>query len=541
MRRYPTQVTALALLGAVGLACDQAAPPTEKVEATCGATTIAPSRRLTHTEFEHAVRDLLGVDAEPGWPQDAASLGFDNQVEAQPISFQHIEGMMSTAEDVAAAVEDTSALLPCDPTEIGDEACGQAFVAAFAYRAYRRPVAPEELARLQGILAAGIAAGGLDIGIRRVIETVLQSPSFHHRFEVGTGEPADDGSVQLSGFEIASRLSFFLWASVPDEALLSAATDGRLLDTEGVRAEAERMLADPRARRGLSSFFRQWLRIDRLQVATKSAELFPEFDQAVADDLMQGTLELTSYVTFDSGMGDFHELFTTGVAAVSANTAPIYGVTPPSAPGFALVPTPDGQRAGILTDATMLAAFAKPEESSPVARGVFIREALLCQPLPSPPEDMLIEPPPLDPSMTTRERFAEHSNNPSCAGCHSLIDPPGFALEAYDAIGRYRASENGLPIDTTGKLTGADDANGPITDAVDLATTLADSDIARRCFTTQLTRFAQGHTETDDEACMIDALSAELAPSTRIRDIALAIVTQPHFIRRPAVKLGECQ
>ncbi len=509
------------------------------VAVACAASTAAPVRRLTQAEYVNVVDDLLAVQATPSWPADASSLGFDNQVEAQPLSFQHVEGMLRTAEEVAAAV-DVGAVVPCLPSEIGEEACGATFVERFGRLAYRRDLTVDEQSGLEALFAEALADRGFDAAIRTVIETVLQSTSFHYRFERAAGEPDADGLVALDGFELASRLSFFLWASGPDEALLDAAASGALADPEGVRAQAERMLGDRRARRGLGNFFRQWLRLDRVLVADKSAELFPEFDGELAAELAQGAIELATYVTLDAD-GNLEALYTTDVVAVTERTAPIFGVAPPEGPGYALVTAPEGQRFGVLTAPAIMAGFAKPEESSPIARAVFIREALLCEPLPSPPEGVLIESPPFDPTQTTRQRFAQHAADPACVGCHRLIDPLGFPLEGYDAIGRFRTEENGIPIDTSGQLDGAEDASGPLSGPGDLARALSSSDVGRRCFLTQLSRYASGRTETPGEACALDAMATELEPGTPIRTILASIVTRPSFLRRPALVLGECQ
>jgi hypothetical protein len=538
-RRTKISAVIAAVLAQAG--CEEDVPiDAPEVTVACAASTAAPARRLTQPEYVNVVRDLLGVDATPSWPADASSLGFDNQVEAQPLGFQHVEGMLRTAEEVAAAV-DVSTVVPCAPSEIGDDACGSMFVERFGRLAYRRDLTPDELAGMGTLFAEALADRGFDAAIRTVIETVLQSTSFHYRFERGTGDPDADGLVALDGFELASRLSFFLWASAPDEALLDAAASGALADPAGLRAEAERMLGDARARRGLGNFVRQWLRLDRVLVADKSDELFPEFDSDVAAELVKGAIELASYVTFDAPVGDLEALYTTNVVAVTTRTAPIFGVEPPQGSGYALVAAPEGQRFGVLTAPAILAGFAKPDESSPIARAVFIREALLCQPLPSPPEGVLIEPPPFDPTLTTRQRFAQHATDPACAGCHRLIDQLGFPLEGYDAIGRFRTEENGIPIDGTGQLDGAEDASGPLSGPGDLAQVLASSDVGRRCFVTQLTRYAIGRTETEGEACGVDALSQELEPGTPIRSILASIVTRPSFLRRPVVVPGECQ
>ncbi len=540
MRRSAARPLELCLLGAAAalvLACEDPAPA-PGAPATCEepGPAWAPGRRLTQIEYRNTVLDLLGVAASPAWPGDAVSLGFDNQVEAQPFSYQHAEGLMSTAEEVAAAV-DVAAVVPCDPAMTGEVACGSAFISAFGRRAYRRPLGEEERARLEAVFAAGVAEAGFDVGVRRVIEVVLQSTAFHHRFEVGVPDPTVAGVSRLTGLEVAARLSFFLWASAPDDALLDAAEAGALGAEAGVRAEAERMLADPRARRGLANFYRQWLRLDRLLTTTKSGE---PFDQELIDELAKGTLELAAYVTFDSPVGTLRELYTTEIAVVTGRTAPLFGVAAPDPESFALVATPAGQRSGILTDPSILSAFAKPDQSSPVARGLFVREALLCEPLPSPPEGAIVETPPLDPSLTTRERFAQHTVDPSCAGCHALIDPVGFPLEAYDAVGRYRTHENGRPIDTSGSVKDAEDASGDVANVAELAAQIAESDVGRRCFATQITRYARGHAETPGEACDLAAMVESLGPDPTLREILLTVVSRPSFLERPTIQTGAC-
>jgi hypothetical protein len=500
-----------------------------------------PARRLTRTEYENAIADLLGIDVTAEWPQDTVALGFDNQVEAQPFTYGHAQGIGATAEAVAlAAIEDLDALLPCDPSD--DElACAELFIETFGRRAYRRALSEDEVARLTEVFEATLAADDLSTAIRLVLETILQSTHFHHRFELGQGEPDADGTIALSGVEIASRLSFFFWASGPDEALLDAAEAGELDTPEGVRAEAERMLDDPRARRGLENFYRQWLRLDKLAAAQKDPTLFPDFDDAFAHDLSRGTLEFTSYVTLDAG-GDLRDLLTSNIAVVTSRTAFLYGTDAPNGGLPALVVTNEDERAGIITDPAILAAHAKPDQTSPIARGLFVREALLCQTLPSPPDDVQIEVPPLDPTLTTRERYAEHSANPACAGCHSQIDGPGFAFENYDAIGRYRSSENDKPIDASAKIINAEDAEGDVDGALELAEVLADSEIMKRCFTTQVTRYAMGRGETPEDACAIEATSATSSgEAPTIRDILLAVTQRPTFLRRKVAVPESCQ
>ncbi len=529
------------LTALISAGCDDPQETSADAALLCGGPEWAPGRRLTQLEYVNVVHDLLGIDAAPTWPSDASSVGFDNQVEAQPLSYQHVEAMFATAQLVAAdATADIEALTGCGAVPADEGACARDFIARFGRLAFRRPLSAEEGERFIELFEEGLAENDFSTAIALVLQAMLVDPAFHFRFEVGQGAVDDEGNVALSGLEVASRLSFMLWSSSPDAALLDAAEAGELDSAAGAREQAERMLADPRARRGMRSFFRQWLRLDRLKTTAKLEAVYPEFDEALAADLRDGALAFADYVMFDSADGSLRELFTGEFAAVTARTAPIYGLGAP-AEGLGLLPTSAGERAGVVTDAAVLAAFAKPDQSSPIARGVFVREVLLCQTLESPPEGLMIEVPPLDPNATTRERFAAHSTHPSCAHCHELIDPIGFAFEHYDGVGRFRASENGLPIDSSGQLLEAEDATGSVVDAIDLAHSIVESEVGRRCFATQLTRFALGHRETVADSCTAEALSADQGPEVKVRDLVLELVTRPTFLRRPAIVKESCQ
>ncbi|MBL8740414.1 MAG: DUF1592 domain-containing protein, partial [Myxococcales bacterium] len=437
------------------------------------------------------------------------------------------------------ATADIEALTGCEALPDDATTCAQDFIGRFGRLAFRRPLAAEEEARFLGLFESGMADNDFPASIGLVLQAILVDPAFHFRFEVGEGA-VEEGTVALSGLEVASRLSFLLWSSSPDEALLDAAEAGELDSADGVRQHAERMLGDPRARRGMRNFFRQWLRLDRLKTTAKLETVYPEFDEALARDLRDGALAFADYVMFDSPDGSLRELFTGELAAVTPATAPIYGIAGP-AEGLGLFATRKGERAGIVTDAAILSAFAKPDQSSPIARGVFVREVLLCQTLESPPEGLVIEVPPLDPTATTRERFAAHSTNPTCARCHKLIDPIGFAFERYDGIGRYRESENGLPIDTSGQILDGEDATGNVDDALDLARSIVESEVGQRCFATQLTRYALGHSETKSDKCTAEAMSVDQGPEVRLRDLVLDLVTRATVLRRPAIEKETCQ
>ncbi len=517
------------------------APPVEV--ASCDAVGPAPLRRLSAAEYNRAVNDLLGDASAPArlWPAAGSSTGFDNDVVGQSATAQDIEAFVTSAEAVADGVlARLGTVLPCEmatlTTDQARRACASAYIDKLARRAYRRPLTADDRTTLLAVYDSGFAIDGFDGGIRAITETVLESPSFFYKIEegVGTGE---NGVVALSGYEVATRLSFFITGSIPDEPLLAAAENGMLATREGVEAETRRLLATPEARARVRDFFRQFLELDKIMAAEKDPSVLPSFDVATRADLLASVEAFVEHVVFDAEERTLRELMSASYNFVTARTAPLYGltsiaVTPEK---VALDPT---QRAGILTDAGLLAALAKRDSTSPIQRGVFVRQALLCQPLGAPPNADVAVVPAADPDKTTRERFADHTSDPSCAGCHRLIDPIGFGLEAFDAVGRYREQENGLVIDTTGTLIGTD-VDGELTGAIDLATRLSTSDYVAACVADRWIMFAQGRNTAKE--CLVPALEARFAETSGdFTDLILAIATDETFRARPAVVPGSC-
>jgi hypothetical protein len=543
MRTLHGALALAALLGAcIGEIGDQAnAPRPEGVPAAPLCTAVdpgaSPLRRLTAVEYDRSVQDLLGVDAGAvaGWPAEGGALGFDNEAANQHVTLTHATQFMTSAEGAAASVaKNLAALVPCDPAK-GEHACAQAFLEDLAGRAYRRPLANDERARLDEIYLAGAALGGFADGVRLAVTAILQSPHFLYRVELAAGAAeGTSGLVRLSDHEIATRLSYLLWRSTPDAELRSAADTAALSTPEQIAAQAVRMLADPRASQGLDDFHRQWLGLDALASADKDPAAYPGFDATVRASLRDGTLAFARALVLEGGR--FRDLFTATFGFASALTAPILGVMAPTSGTLERVELPPGERAGIVTDPSWLAARSHFDQSSPVRRGVFVRERLLCQSLPQPPDDVEIMLPEPDPTLTTRERFAAHTAEPLCKSCHVLIDPLGFGFEHYDAVGRWRATENGLPIDAAGEVFQTDDMDGPFDGALALAAKLAESTDVRACYLTQWFRYAAGRAEDAEDACTLAEMDQRLsANGDALGAILLSIVTSDAFRHRHPV------
>jgi hypothetical protein len=542
-------VTVLALSACVEpIVVDPPPPPTPPpLEPVCSDSIPGPRavRLLTRAEYDHTVRDLFGDESAPATtslPPESALIGFENDGDNHRVSGVVVEELLRIAEDVAARAlaERRARVLPCDPLATGEVACGQLLVESVGTRAFRRPLTASERARLTAVFEGALAAWGFEKATELTVTAALVSPQFLYRIDLGADPAATGADVVLaSSYEMASRLSYFLWSSMPDEELMGAAATGELLTAAGVELQARRMLEDPRARDAVGSFFRQWLGLDRLAGIIKDGESFPEYDGRMNARWRESLARFVDGVVWQ-GSGTLSELFTSTTLHVDPVLASLYEVSGPSHDGFEPRAAPAGTRAGLLTQPGLMALLANPDQSSPIRRGVFVREKLLCQPIEPPPPDIVINPPPASPGLTTRERFAVHTENEQCAGCHVLIDPVGFGLESYDALGRFRTTENGLPIDASGELAYTDDLEieGPFTGALELAEKLAASQQVRDCVMGQAFTFAMGRVPETADECTLENVRARFADSGgSLRELLVAIATSGSFRTTP-VQLG---
>lgn len=499
----------------------------------------SPLRRMTRAEYDATVRDLLGDDTRPGQALvvEEEALGFDNQATSLTVTQLLAEQLMKTAEEVAErATEDLPGLLGCDPTTTDDEACFQAFLPSFGRRAFRRPLTDAERSRFEDLYAWGRTEFDVRTGVELVLETMLQSPAFLYRVELGGAAPVERDVVPLGGYELASRLSYLFWGSMPDDALLDAAEHGQLGTPEELEAQARRLLADPRAREAVARFHVLWLGLSHIEELSKDAAVYPEYDDALRPLWKEEATRFLDHVVFD-GTGTVAEMMTASYSFMNADLAAFYGVSDgPTGSAFERVTLPANERAGLLTLPAVLATYAKQNQSSPVHRGKFVRERLLCQTLQPPPNNIKIEAPEVDPNATTREQFAEHSDNPACAGCHLKMDPIGFGLEAYDALGRYRETDHGLPVDASGEITDTLDIDGPFDGAPELAERLGRSAEVRQCVATQWFRFGYGRVEKEADACSMKTVQEAFAASGYdVRELLVALTQTPAFRYRHAI------
>ncbi|MGZ3474233.1 MAG: DUF1592 domain-containing protein [Polyangiales bacterium] len=478
----------------------------------------SPIRRMTRIEFDNTVHDLLGDTRKLGsaFVPEEEMLGFDNNADALTMSNLLAEQVMDAAEALSTdALTRLDTIAPkCDTTAEGDDACAKKFIASFGKRAWRRPLEADESAELFDLYTKGKGpTGTYGDGISLVIQRLIQSPFFLYRVEKGVPGTEQDGAIRLTGHETATRLSYFLWSTMPDDALLADADAGKLDTKEGLAEAARRLLKDPRAKAAVANFHAQWLELPKLASIAKDPAMFPDFDASIRDALRKET-----------------ETF------VDAKVAGFYGMDAPTTSGFVKVPLDPSKRAGILTQGSILAIKAKSNQSSPIHRGKFVREKLLCQMLPPPPADLVIVPPDLDPKLSTRDRFAAHDKNPACSGCHHLMDPIGLGFEHFDAIGKWRDTEGPIPIDATGQILDSQDVDGKFDGARELSQKLATSQQVQSCVVTQWFRFAYGRGEQEDDACSLQTVNQLFqASGGDMRELLVALTQTDAFRYRTIV------
>lgn len=460
-------------------------------------------RRLTNSQYNNTIRDLMGERGAPAsqFPQEDFVNGFRNQYEAQNLSPIHLDAYANSAARLTAAAFRNGLpqhLLGCRPSV----ACRDTFLRSFGQKAFRRPLDASEFARYQKLF---LKQPNFTEGARIVMEAMLQSPAFLFRMD----SPPEPG---LRPWAAASRLSYALWDSMPDTELFEAAAKGELSTKAGTESQVRRMLKDPRARDAIDDYVSQWLRFDRNLAATKDRNRFRDFSP---DTLFAMTQEARFFIAdLVWNNRNFMEIFTGDFSYPNGGLAKIYNVaTPPM--DYERVPFPaNSERSGLLGQALFLSLTSKPDETAPTARGLFVREQLLCQKVPDPPPGVNTNLPEATEArpMTNRDRLMEHTRNETCARCHSLIDPIGFGFEKFDSIGQRRekleltfregegegrkASGKKLEIDldTSARVEGI--PNSTFTSPRELGKILATNEVCQQCVVLQYFRYVAGRMET---------------------------------------------
>jgi hypothetical protein len=483
--------------------------------------------------------DAAALVAKP--PPDAQDHGFET-IGASKFAFsdQQVADLEDSARAVAqAAIADATVygtIVPCTPTGPSDSACHQQFVETFGRLAWRRPLTTEEVTEVTGVAQTAATHPDINdfkVGVEYAISTLLQSPNFIYIIELGEPDPANPGKLKLTGWELASRMSFFLLERTPEPHTLDIVEQTGLDADDEVASLAQTMLLKPEAKEALGSFYSELFRLRELPDVAKDPAIYPKFTPALVASMQEETLRLLEDVIWTRN-ADARELLDADHTFVDAELAKLYGVTPPAS-GWTQMTLPAAQnRAGLLGHASLLTRFAHPATTSPTKRGLFIRTVLLCDEVDPPPPGVITELP-LDDGApkTMKQKLAQHQADPSCAGCHAKIDPIGFALDTFDGIGEYRTTDKGLTIDPSASVEDI----GDFSSARELAALLRADPRAPRCMMLNLYRNSMGHLETPgEEEALIELDAAFTAKSYRIQDLLVEIVQHPAFRRIGAPK-----
>ncbi len=506
-------------------------PDASKVPTDVGRKLI---HRLSRLEYNNTIRDLLGVDTHPAdtFPPDAGGGGgFDNNASTLFIPPVLMEKMLLATTDIVAAAA-PERIFHTRPGEGKDEpAAAKASIEWLGARAFRRPLDAEELMGLMGLYESQRKAGkSWEDGVRQAVRGLLVSPSFLFRAEQ---DRPGTGPQRISDWELAARLSYFLWSSMPDDALLAVAQSGKLHEPAILDREVRRMLADAKARTFTDNFASQWLRTKELAGVHPATDKYPEFTPALREAMSAEPLEFFhALVRENRSLGDCLDCDYT---YANAELAKFYGLPELKGTGFQRVKVADGNRGGVVTMAGVLTLTSYPRRSSPVLRGRWVMEEILGSP-PPPAPPMIKSLPTSDKprnGQTFRQQLEQHRNRPECASCHKTMDQLGFGLENFNPIGQWRATINDAPVDNSGELPSGQKFRGPLELTVLLAQR---KDEFTRNLAERMMSYALGRGIEQGDWLAIRQISKAVATGGyKSQDLILGIVRSPQFnLRRPA-------
>lgn len=478
--------------------------------------TVGVSRiwRLTVQQFENTVKSALGKEVsiekkfdpgsrpEDGFGIDADKLGIDN------IYASNLETVI--AEVLASSTAELTKPFPCLKEASIASDCLDTFIKSFASSTFRRPLTETELKRYKDLFAAVKSNGTNDESLTAVAEAMLRSPYTQFRMELGRAVDDNPGLTQLSSMELATQLAFAITDAPPDKELLEAAENGDLMKKELLDAQIRRLMASDAFVNGFTDFVFRWSGLTWITEANKNATAFPEYKAEVRDAML---LESKAFLRdiLKNKKGSFKALMTSTETTITPALSPIYNAG--TFTGTKTINLPAAERAGFFTMPSVITANSPAHDTGPVQRGVFLLKRLMCTAPPPPPANLKTELPETDEKLTLRERFAIHSNLPSCSSCHLIIDPFGFAMENYDAIGRYRSQDNGKPVDSSGAITKSVSSNTTFKTGVEMLNFLSGSQEVHECFVKQVFRYTFGRGEVSGDGPLIKEAYAKFKAS----------------------------
>jgi len=535
-------ITGLLLLAVTGCSSGADSPPTEKIDA--GPVAL---RRLTAEQFSRSIRDVLGDHItvpsriDPDDRRDGLLAVGATFAGVTPSGFEKYEAAANAVAEQALDTEHRADLVQCQPASAttSDEECATAFIGRVGRRLFRRSLTGEELdARVAIASEAAKALGDFYAGLEIALASLLVSPDFLFRIEEAEPDPGDPSTMRLTSVAMASRLSYLLWNTTPDDDLIAAGENGDLVDDERLAEQVERLLSSPKLETSIRSIFSDLYDFKQFDdgLVRKDTALFPIYTQTLVEEAKEQTLRtIVAHLSADK---DYRDLFTTTESFLTRRLGVAYRVP---------VPTPDGwepylfsaeaRRVGLLSHISFNALYSHPGRSSATLRGKFVREVLLCQDIPTPPAnvDFSIVEDTMGELRTARERLEAHVTNDACAGCHTLTDPIGLALESFDAIGMLRDEENGVPIDTSGDLDGT-----AYEDATGMGRALRDHPALGPCLVRSLYRYAAGRNEIRSELALLSSLSERFAESAySVRELMRELVLSDGFRTTSGPRMAE--
>jgi hypothetical protein len=507
------------------------------IAATAGGPTVL--RRLTQAQYQHVIADVFGSDIKIGgrFEPDIRESGLI-EVGAGKVSVpaSGLEQYGKMAHTIAAQVFDVArrdSMVDCKPASITapDDACAGRFLSQVGRLLYRRALTGDELkALVQGANDATATVGNFYSGLEITLTSMLQAPQF-----LFTWENTKDG--ELDGYSKATRLSFFLWDTAPDDELLTAAAKGELDSEKGLARQVDRLISSPRVEAGVRAYFADMFGFDGFDNLSKDPSIYPKYSFGLATDAQEQTLRTITNLLL-THKGDYRDVFTTRDTFMSRSLGAVYGIAvPKDAPGA----TADGwqpytfpaddPRSGILMQVSYLALHSHPGRTSPTLRGKALRETVLCQKVPDPPGNVnfnVVQDTKNPLYKTVRQRLEAHRTQPTCSGCHKMMDPIGLSLENFDSIGTYRVGENGSTIDPSGEIDGVKFAN-----AQGLGQAIHDHPATTACLVNRIYAYAVGRTPTKSESEWLraDVMKDFAADGYRLRPLLHEIATSDVFFR----------
>jgi mono/diheme cytochrome c family protein len=493
-------------------------------------------RRLNRAEYNNTVYDLIGLDLKlaSDFPSDDVGNGFDNIGDVLTLSPILMEKYLNSAKQIAAEVlknaDATKRVFPNEPKDPSDleevVAVARSNATQFASRAFRRPLSEEESERLLSLMRSAWEANASKEEIMQtMITVVMASPNFIYRIE--DDDPADfvDGIRPLNDFELATRLSYFLWSSMPDEQLFELAREGNLHTAEQLCAQVDRMLADPKAKALVENFAGQWLQLRDLEALSPDPKKYADFDAKLRRSMRRETELLFMSVMKENR--NILELLSSNTTFVDQRLAKHYGIEGIHGDEFQKVDLA-GKRRGMLMHGSILLLTSNPTRTSPVKRGKWVLDNLLAEPPPPPPPNVPELGAEGEALGTLRQRMEQHRANPNCAVCHVKMDAVGFGLENFDGIGSWREADGREKIDPSGVLPGGRRFNGPL----DLVQILVDDKKTEfsRCVASKMLTYALGRGLGVADRCTVSSIVNNLSKDDyRFSTLIKSIVTSPPF------------